>query len=69
MWPGRARSDGLAASATVGLLGREGSTLRKTILPAVYYLVVIGLLGLLAVHVLGVGDPLLEVGPGVAPPG
>jgi lactate permease len=59
----------VAASATVGLLGREGSTLRKTILPAVYYLVVIGLLGLLAVHVLGVGDPLLEVGPGVSPAG
>ncbi len=59
----------VAASATVGLLGREGSTLRKTILPAVYYLVVIGLLGLLAVHVLGVGDPILEVGAGGAPPG
>jgi lactate permease len=59
----------VAASATVGLLGREGSTLRKTILPAVYYLVVIGLLGLLAVHVLGVGDPLMEVGPGVSPAG
>jgi lactate permease len=59
----------VAASATVGLLGREGSTLRKTILPAVYYLVVIGLLGLLAVHVLGVGDPLLEVGPGLSSAG
>ena len=48
----------VAASATVGLLGREGATLRKTILPTLYYLVVVGLLGLLAVHVLGVGDPL-----------
>jgi lactate permease len=46
----------VAASATVGLLGQEGATLRKTILPTVYYLVV-GLLGLLAVHVLEVGDP------------
>jgi lactate permease len=51
----------VAASATVGLLGREGATLRKTILPTVYYLMVIGILGLIAIHVLGVSDPLLEV--------
>jgi lactate permease len=50
----------VAASATVGLLGREGGTLRKTILPTVYYLAVIGLLGLFAVKVLGIGDPLLQ---------
>jgi lactate permease len=49
----------VAASATVGLLGREGSTLRKTILPTLYYLLVIGLLGMLAIHVLGVTDPLM----------
>jgi lactate permease len=49
----------VAASATVGLLGQEGSTLRKTILPTLYYLAVIGVLGLLAIHVLGVSDPLL----------
>jgi lactate permease len=48
----------VAASATVGLLGREGSTLRKTILPTLYYLFVIGLLGLLAIYVIQVGDPL-----------
>jgi len=30
----------VAASATVGLLGREGATVRKTILPTIYYLVV-----------------------------
>ena len=52
----------VAASATVGLLGREGATLRKTILPTIYYLLVIGVLGLLAVHLLGVGDPLLVIG-------
>ncbi len=52
----------VAASATVGLLGREGATLRKTILPTIYYLVVIGLLGLLAVHLLSAGDPLLGMG-------
>ncbi len=40
----------VAASATVGFLGREGQTLRKTILPTLYYLVVIGLLGMCAVY-------------------
>ena len=45
----------VAASATVGLLGQEGATLRKTILPTLYYLVVVGVLGLLAVYVLNVG--------------
>ena len=48
----------VAASATVGLLGREGSTLRKTILPTIYYLVVIGVLGMVAVYVLRVAGPL-----------
>lgn len=47
----------VAASATVGLLGKEGETLRKTILPTVYYLLVVGLLGLIAIHVIGVVDP------------
>jgi len=36
----------VAASATVGLLGREGSTLRKTILPTMYYVLVAGMIGL-----------------------
>ena len=35
----------VAASATVGLLGKEGATLRKTILPTLYYLLVVGILG------------------------
>ncbi len=48
----------VAASATVGLLDREGGTLRKTILPTLYYLLVVGLLGLAAVYLLGVSDPL-----------
>jgi len=52
----------VAASATVGLLGKEGATLRKTIFPTIYYLLVIGILGLVAVHVLGFGDPLLGAG-------
>ena len=48
----------VAASATVGLLGREGTTLRKTILPTIYYLTVIGVLGLIAIYVLRVSGPL-----------
>lgn len=39
----------VAASATVGFLGKEGLVLRRTILPTVYYLLVVGLLGLLFV--------------------
>jgi lactate permease len=42
----------VAASATVGILGQEGSILRKTILPTVYYVTVVGLLGLAAVYIL-----------------
>ena len=34
----------VAASATVGLLGREGITLRKTILPTLYYLAMAGVI-------------------------
>jgi len=49
----------VAASATVGLLGQEGVTLRKTILPTLYYVVFVGILGLLAAYVLGVTDPLM----------
>jgi lactate permease len=48
----------VAASATVGLLGREGSTLRKTIWPTLYYVLFTGLIALLAIYVLGVSDPL-----------
>jgi lactate permease len=39
----------VAACATVGFLGREGMVLRRTIIPTIYYLVVVGLLGLLLV--------------------
>ena len=38
----------VAASATVGVLGEEGTTLRKTIIPTIYYVLVVGLLGLIA---------------------
>ena len=49
----------VAASATVGLLGREGTTIRKTIIPTIYYLVFTGIIALIAFYVLGVTDPLM----------
>ena len=49
----------VAASATVGLLGREGTTLRKTVWPTFYYVLFTGLIALFAIHVLGVSDPLV----------
>ena len=39
----------VAACATVGFLGKEGIVLRRTIIPTIYYLVVVGILGLLLV--------------------
>lgn len=48
----------VAASATVGLLGQEGVTLRRTLLPTLYYFVVTGSLGLFAIWILAVTDPL-----------
>ncbi|RYJ63742.1 L-lactate permease [Pseudomonas songnenensis] len=51
----------VAASATVGLLGREGSTLRKTIWPTLYYVLFTGVISLIAIYVLGVTDPLVGV--------
>ncbi len=47
----------VAASATVGLLGQEGATLRLTILPTLYYLLMTGLLGAIAIYGLGVVGP------------
>lgn len=49
----------VAASATVGLLGREGSILRKTVWPTLYYVLFTGLIALFAIYVLGVSDPLM----------
>ncbi len=40
----------VAASATVGVLGQEGTTLRKTIIPTIYYVTFTGLLGMAAVY-------------------
>ena len=52
----------VAASATVGLLGREGETLRKTILPTIYYCLLSGMIGLIAFYMLGIADPLMGAG-------
>jgi lactate permease len=49
----------VAASATVGLLGREGSILRKTVWPTLYYVLATGLVAMIAIYVLGVTDPLV----------
>lgn len=40
----------VAASATVGLTGREGIIIRRTFLPTIYYLSAAGLLGLVITH-------------------
>ena len=48
----------VAASATVGLLGREGATLRKTILPTLYYLVMTGVVGMVMIYGLHLTDAL-----------
>jgi lactate permease len=50
----------VAASATVGLLGQEGSTLRKTAIPTLYYLAAAGAIGMFLVFGLGQTDPLTE---------
>jgi lactate permease len=50
----------VAASATVGLLDQEGETLRKTVIPTIYYCVVAGIIGLIGMYVLGLVDPLMK---------
>ena len=51
----------VAASATVGLLGREGTTIRKTILPTIYYLIAGGVIALIGFYIIGMTDPLMQV--------
>ena len=48
----------VAASATVGLLGKEGVIIRITIIPTLYYLVLTGIISLIFLHVFKVTDPL-----------
>jgi lactate permease len=43
----------VAASATVGLVGREGDLIRKTILPTIYYCLMAGGISLVAIYGLG----------------
>lgn len=50
----------VAASATVGLLGREGETIRMTVVPTLYYLIVTGAIAMIAINGLGVTDPLMQ---------
>ncbi|HUT88789.1 MAG TPA: L-lactate permease [Thermoguttaceae bacterium] len=45
----------VAASATVGLLGREGSLIRKTLIPTAYYLFAAGVIGCVYLLVLSGG--------------
>lgn len=49
----------VAASATVGLVDQEGAIMRRTIIPMLYYVIMAGLMGLIAIYVIGVSDPLL----------
>lgn len=53
----------VAASATVGLLGREGDLIRKTIIPTIYYCLTAGALAFLWINGpgLNVGTALLTV--------
>ena len=48
----------VAASATVGLLGMEGATLRKTILPTIYYVTFSGIIVMAAIYIFGFQGPL-----------
>ena len=48
----------VAASATVGLLGQEGLTLRRTIIPTLYYCTLTGIIGLVMIYIFGYQDPL-----------
>ena len=49
----------VAASATVGLLGREGLVLRITIIPTIYYVICSGIISLIMLNIFNAKDPLL----------
>jgi len=51
----------VAASATVGLLGQEGITLRRTVIPTVYYCALAGLIGLIVIYGFDYQDPLSKL--------
>jgi lactate permease len=48
----------VAAGATVGMLGREGFILRRTIVPTLYYLIFAGIIGLIFYYGLNMTDEL-----------
>lgn len=50
----------VAASATVGLLGKEGETLRITIIPTLYYLVLSGIIIFILFNFFNFTDPLIN---------
>ncbi|WP_415229198.1 L-lactate permease [Psychromonas sp.] len=50
----------VAASATVGLLGREGLILRKTAIPTFYYIVATGVIGLIVIYGFNISDSLMS---------
>jgi lactate permease len=41
----------VAASAVVGLIGKEGHLIRKTLLPMLYYLIVAAIVGIIMLHI------------------
>ena len=49
----------VAASATVGLINREGDVIRITIIPLLYYLFLSGTIGALVFYIFKVPDPLI----------
>ena len=49
----------VAASATVGLINREGDVIRITIIPLLYYLFLSGTIGILVFYIFKVPDPLI----------
>ena len=48
----------VAASATVGSLGMEGATLRRTILPTLYYVLFCGIIVMAVIYIFGFQGPL-----------
>ncbi len=51
----------VAAAATVGLMGREGTSLRMTILPTLYDLFMAGVLPMIAIYGMGSTDPMMLI--------
>ena len=49
----------VAASATVGLINREGDVFRITIIRLLYYLLLSGTIGSLVFYIFKVSDPLI----------